>query len=791
MKTTLFVAMVSAALATACVAAPGPKPAPGAAQPPAKAVKPQRQLTHAEILTKRIRDDEAKLRTEKDPAERDRLTNDIETTKHMLGPRDATGARLQFAAMWHDAAIESLDTEYKRLVGRAKAGGAGATTMTAALEARANLRRMASVCLLRGWTWGGTLPKYQFDAYGSYLANNLPTLDAVFDAITAALAKEATLPPAAPDREAFLAALAQAKDGCAKMSQAAETFAAPPETGKPAKDRDALVAALGTFHQGLETVCEADAALRELAGKQPKSDASAPAPAQEEHPSADEKAAIEKIRTAVAALVKDFPWEKIRDTLDRLSAVAEQGLATERTRPSAQELLHSLALVADYVQGLTKSKSAYPEYIAARQEYLTEAFSYLSQKGQRQYAYSRLRRICDGDRDRRAIDASPLGSDAAQGLLKAVNMTGAAFKAAGGGASYDAFDTARSRLIDTLAKSADWPPKAMSPQLAPAYKRFHDVFIRATEAAATAKADGSAAFLEAYQAAATFGKDLERIVVADQAVRAIEQYAPQHAASVCAEFLNRADFLAGSLTNAAAAQRPLVDEFLRPLVTLADLQLPGPAHQQIAQTLSGGMYKNALAMLGKQVSAALADAARGRSIALETALEARWMFKALRHRCVTETDGLAKTGVANLDAFSVPEKVYGPFVAALDQNVRRVMGRYVAEHIVGATPPGQFLTQWDTVYCYVGTAQRQTLKTRRPGQGDLDFLLRNLAQAADPSPADAAWFAWAVGFHCVEAATCLAAGYDKTAAYHLGLIKEHRADNHLDKELLPTAFDPK
>jgi hypothetical protein len=791
MKSTLFVAVVSVAIATACVAAPGPRAAPGAAQPPAKAAKPPRELTHAETMTKRIRDDEAKLRTEKDPVERDRLVNAIETAKHALGPRDATGARLQFAAMWHDAAIESLDTEYKRLIGRAKIGVASSSATVVALEARANVRRMAGACLLRGWTWGSVLPRYQFDAYGSYLANNLPTLDAVFDAITTALAKEATLPPAAPDREAFLAALAQAKDGCAKMNQATEAFSAPPETGRPAKDRDALVATLGTFHQGLETVCEADATLRELAGKQPKGDTSAPAPAQEEHPSADEKTALERIRAVEATLAKNGPWEKTRDALDRFSAVAEQGLATERARPGAQELLHYLARVADYVEGLTKSKSAYPEFVTARQEALTEAFSYLTQKGYRQYAYTRMRRICDGDRPRCAIDASPLSPDAAQGLLRSFSLTGAAFRAAGSGDSFDAFDTARSRLIDTLAKSADWPPKALSPQLAPAYKKFRDIFVQATEAAGTTKADASAVLLEAYQAAATFGKDLERVIVADRAIRSVEQYAPQNAAQMYAEFLKRADGLAGSLTAAARAERPVMDEFYQPFLTLADVDLPGPTHQQSAQALTGGIYKNALAMLGKQVAAALTESTRGRVAPLETALEARWMFRALRHRCVTEADGLAKTGTANLDAFSMPEKTYSQFVSALDQNVRRLMGRYASEHVVGAAPPGQFLAQWDTVYCYVGAAQRQTLRTRHAGERDLDFLMRNLAQATDPTPPDSAWFGWAVGFHSVEAATCLVAGYDKTAAYHLGQIREHRDDNRLDKELQPAAFDPK
>jgi len=791
MKSTVLTAIVIAALATACTAAPGPKAAPRAAQPPAKAAKPPREPSHAEILTKRIRDTEAKLRTEKDPAERDRLTNDIETAKHMLGPRDASGARLQFAAMWHDAAIESLDTEYKRLAGRARAGGASPSPTALALETRANLRRMASACLLRGWTWGGTLPKYQFDAYGSSLTNNLPTLDALFETLSTALAKEATLPPAAPDREVFLAALAQAKDGCAKINQAAEAFVAAPETGKAARTREAYVAALGTFHQGLETVCEADAVLREFAGKQPQSDASAPAAPPEEHPTADEKAAVEKIRAVAATLVKDGPWEKTRDALDRFSGVAEQGLTTERTRSGAQELLHRLLGVAEYVEALGKSKSAYPEYIAGKQESLADAFSYLTQKGYRQYAYTRLRRISEGDRDRLAIDAGPLDPAAAQGLLRGLSLHGTAFSAAEKPFSLYAFDTARSRVLGTLTKMADWPPKALSPQLAPTYKKFHDVFIKATEAAGTARLDVPVPLLEAYQTAAVFGKDLERVVLADRAIRAVEQYAPQHAAPMYADFLKRTENLAGSLSDAAKTDRPLLDEFYQPFQTLADLDLPGPAHQQVAQTLTGGTYKNALAILGKQITSVLPDATRGRVGPLGTALETRWMFKALRHRCLTETDGLAKTGVANLDPFSMPERTYASFVAGLDQQLRRLMVRYAGEHVIGASPQCLFLSQWDTVYCYVGAAQRQTLKARRAGESDLDFLMRNLAQAADPTPPDSAWFGWAVGFHATEAATCLAAGYDRTAAHHLALVNEHRAENRLDKELLPTAFDPK
>ena len=783
MKSMVFLAALSAALATACLAAAPPsKPAPA---------KAQRDPTPAEHLTKRIRDDEAKLRTERDATERDRLTNDIETTKHQLGPRDATGARLQFAAMWHDTAIEWLDTDYKRLAGRAKLGGASAPATALALETRANLRRVASTGLLRGWTWGGTLPKYQFDAYGSYLANNLPTLDALFETLSTALAKETTLPDAAPDREAFLAALAQAKEGCAKMNQAAETFAAASEAGKTARTREACVAALGAFHQGLETVCEADAVLRELAGKQPKGDAPAPAAAPQEHPSADEKAAIEKIRAVTATIAKDATWQKTADALDRFSAAAEGGLATERTRSSAQELLHRLLRVAEYVEGLGKSKSAYPEYIAAKQESLADAFGYLTRKGERQYAYSRLRRISDGDRDRLALDASPLSPAAAQGLLQGLGLHSSAFSAAEKPFNFDTFDTARSRLITTITKMADWPPKGLSPQLAPTYKKFLDVFLKTAEAAGTARPDVPLTLMQTYQAAALFGQDLERVVAADRAIRAVEQYAPQRAASMHDDFLRRVEGLAGSLSEAAKTERTLLDEYYQPFQPLATLDFPGPTHQQVAQALTGGTYRNALAMLGKQITSVLPDAARGRVGALSNTLEARWMFRTLRHRCVAETDGLAKTGAANLDPFSMPEKTYAAFVGGLDQNLRRLMARYAGEHATGNNPQCLFLSQWDTVYCYIGAAQRQTQKARHAGESDLDLLMRNLAQAADPTPPDSAWFGWAVGYHTTEAATCLVAGYDRTAGHHLSLITEHRLENHLDKELLPSAFDPK
>ena len=777
----------------ACACAGG---RPGDTATPAAKPKPAPlEPTRAEVLTRHIRDSEARLRTEKDPAERQHLADDIETYKHELGPRDPTGAKVQFAAMWHNEAIEALDAEYKRLAGRAKGGPAGSGT-TLALEARANLRRMAAECLLRGWAWGGTLPKYQYDAYGQYLANNLGTLDALFDSVAAALAKEPTLPPAAPDRAAFLAALAQAKEGCAKMNQAAETFAA--TEIKTARDRDTVLAALGTFHAGLDTVYEADGALRELAGKAPKSDSAAPPPSDTEGPSAEEKASLEKIRAVAAALPPDSArpggsstWAKTREALERFVSLAEQGLQVQRARPGAQELLLHLARTAAYVEGLAKSKAAYPEYLAARQQSLEEMLDYIGKKGYRQYAYSHLRRIYEGDRDRLALDASPLTPAACQGILWALGLRESSFTGADGKRDFDAFYYGRTALMDVLGKLPRWSPKELSPQLAPLYGKFHAIFIQSAEAAGKTPPEDSAALKDAYRAAGRFGKDLERVVVADRGIRAVEQYLPGRAGPMYADFIRWAEPLAGSLTWAADNERPLLDQFLLPLQELIDLELPGPQHQQAATALTGGAYKPALAMLGKQVTPGLNDAVRGRSDTLQAALEARWMFKMLRHRCVTEVDGLAKAGTTNLDAFSMHEKTYSRFVAAIDGHLKRLLSKYAAEHLVAASPQCQFLWKWDTVYCMVGAAQRLTLKARHPGESDLDFLMRNLAQAADPTPPDSAWFGWAGGYHAVEAARCLAAGYDGAAGYHLGELKTLRTDNRFDRELTPAVFDPK
>jgi hypothetical protein len=183
------------------------------------------------------------------------------------------------------------------------------------------------------------------------------------------------------------------------------------------------------------------------------------------------------------------------------------------------------------------------------------------------------------------------------------------------------------------------------------------------------------------------------------------------------------------------------------------------------------------------------DASKGNSTVLDSALEARYMFNLVRHRAVAETDGLAKAGVTNLDAFSVPQKTWTAFVAALDQHLAKQLGLYCNERVIRA-PACQFLSRWDAAYCWVGAAQRLTLADRHAGESDLDVLMRNLAEAADPSPPDTAWFGWAVGYHAVETMTCLMAGYPATAGWHAGELHLHRVEKGFDRELSVAVMDP-
>ena len=60
---------------------------------------------HVEAMSRRLAGLEKKLAGEHDPDDRRQLLEEIEWTRHDLGPVDSAGRRVQCRAMWHDVAL--------------------------------------------------------------------------------------------------------------------------------------------------------------------------------------------------------------------------------------------------------------------------------------------------------------------------------------------------------------------------------------------------------------------------------------------------------------------------------------------------------------------------------------------------------------------------------------------------------------------------------------------------------------------------------------------------------------
>jgi len=522
---------------------------------PAPAPQPR-----AQRLTKEIRDYELKLKTERDPAERQRLLETVETNKHEIGPYDTTGARLRCQAMWHDTAIDTLETEIRRLTTRPKPAGSAALAM----DARVAARQMALLGLLRGWSYGGTLPRYQFDALGQYLTNNLPLLDDLFDSTALWLGREDAPMAPGPDRDAMLKALADAKDGIGRMARSVDAFKNA-DTKTPG-GREAMMKTLPEFVDGLRAVYEADLALRALGEKKKPGGAGPPSPpaatpaapagtaapspapaAEPTYPTPDQRAALETI-SAVAAALQGDAWAPTRTALEKFAPVAEQGLQVPSARPGAQEMLNHLARTADFLQAILKSKAIYPEYIAAKQSALTNAVEYLRQKPYRQYAYSRLKGVYTSGREWRILDASPLTPEACQGILRATGIRYTAFT--GPRADYHHSECMRSldAIITTLNRMHTWPPKDLKAELAPIYTKCSEIFVQAAEAFGKSPQDNPDLLHDKVVAVANLARDMERVIQADQAVKAVAQYMPARAAQMYADLLKTLEGLPGCRT---------------------------------------------------------------------------------------------------------------------------------------------------------------------------------------------------------------------------------------------------
>jgi hypothetical protein len=751
----------------------------------------------AQALTDRIAKTELRLRTEKDPDLRKRLAEDIESTKHELGPKDANGNPVKPQAMWHSAALDQLDAELKRLALRGKPS----TGAALAAEGRGTARRMASLCLARGWGWGGTLPKYQFDAFGSYLANGMPAADALMDSAAAHLAREGAAMAEGPDRDAFQAGIAQIKEGLALMAAGTDAFK--DLDWRTDKGQKAGWSALAGFVDGLRKVQAADASLKEMAGRLKAGDAGAAAvaaPSAEAPPDApaelthEEAAAVERTRKNLESIAAP-EWETVKTELLKYLAVAEQGLKVPSARSGAAQLLDALDRGAAAISGALESRSAYPELLAEALTGMTDVLTYLRSPSYRSYAYGRLRRMSIAGSDRKALDSSPLSTDACRALLRLKRMPYATFKTLmreeqDPSTAHERLQLNLETTVRVLGKMAAWPPKDLTPQLAPLADRCRAVFLESADALAKTPQDNGDAVCVVASGVGAFAGDVERLLGADAAIKAVAQYVPTRAAPMYADLVRDMGKIVGETTEAAKVERRRLDDLFRPFGELAGLRLPDAEHTKVVTAIVGPIYKNAVQVLSRDLTLGLTAASKGDSTNLDYALDARVMFSVLRHRAVAQTKGLPKAGTAMLEAFSTPDKPWTAFTAALDQHVRRLMTNYGNQR--GRDYQGfSTLRTWDSVYATLCAAQCQTLQERPSSEPDIDALIRHLALAADPNVAEATWYPWAIGYHTTEAAVCLASGYERTAGLHLYELRQLR-DNLYQTDVLSAAvFDPK
>jgi len=458
--------------------------------------------------TDRLRAAEARLWTEKDPQRRQELADRIEQYKHEMGPYDEKGMPLHPSAMWHATAIGSLKEEVKRLESRPRPAPASIF----AANLRIHTRRMAATCLERGWDWRGERPRFQFDAFGSYLANNLGTTDALGDALAVWIAKEAIL-TTGPSGEAFKAALADAWSALERLGKTAEHFASAPSRRE--SDRRALAADPGQFAQALDALSEAKSALEALEAKASAGGEGAagqePAPPEAPQLTEDDKARLEKIRR-LAAELEEPVWATIRSDLERFARVAESALGVRQTRAKALDLAEHLERGAQYARDLAKSKSAYPEYLDQGRGGLERALQMLGEKSRRQEGYAGIRRLQAEARPRRVLDASPLDPAVCQNVLRASAIPQETFLEKGNSQLWEDFRGALWRTIGTLEKMPTWSSETAADRLAGQYPAFSKAFLDAVGRAGASAAPTTEDLPKLFADAADAGQDLERIV---------------------------------------------------------------------------------------------------------------------------------------------------------------------------------------------------------------------------------------------------------------------------------------
>jgi len=800
-------------------------------------------------LTKRLASLSAKLRTTRSRDERAELREEIEWTKHRLGPTDAAGRRIACEALWHDAALRDLEAALRR------AGGAAAIRKAAeGGRFRPALQQMAAVGLTRGWADPDGVDRYRFDIAGVRIATHLEELDGLLGRAAGHLtsANRSVLPAAPPptppsdagDEAAPTSGAAGAGAGTGaspaeeargpapdgfwsrKAADAAGREAAPepPPPEAPAPDstdadartqaleviqdglarlvdaatraasadrttkagRDAQLAALVAFLDALTDVHRATAAL-DAAG--PTGPVVLPP---EATPGLTEahRAALAEAK-AVLAAIADPSWQGIRDDLSALLGTAEAGLKVPRARREASRLLQVVTRTAVYIHDLLESRVALPETVTDRQEAIEEAMEYLEKRTYREAGYRRLLRIAAGDTLRRSLDASGLEAEAARGLLRLLHTPRDAFPVKDGSQHRARFLENVETTIRAVGRAETGPPEGIDPRCASLHAQT-SAALRGAAADLGAEPPADPALLRQRAAdTAAYATDLGRLERAGRVIRGAHRLMGERAERLAESIRRRVDTFVLTAAADSRDERRDFDLYLSSLESLANLRMPEKAHTAAALRLSGGAYRSAAGRFGEKLTRNFASAAQGNTEHLALTLGAVPMFTVLRHRAIAETTGLGDMDPADLDPFAFPPKPWQAYVSAMDRRLAALLKSYgtIRGWDRGVATA---LWEWDGVYATVLAAAHLSRTGADAGGASarLDRLVRRLGRAAEPRVDREVWIGWATGYRTLEAAVCLMSAYPATAEEHLQSLSYLRRRQEVPKRLTWRVFDP-
>lgn len=275
-----------------------------------------------------------KLRAARTKEERAELREQIEWTKHRLGPTDAAGRRIACEAMWHDAALRDLE----QAIGRA--GGTKAATAAAGAKAgrfRLPLQQMAAVGLARGWVDADGVDRYRFDFVGTSIATHLPDLEGLLG--RAAKHLTAAGMPVLPPPTAEGPAAAEGTGGATtdtSVEPAAEAAGQSPTS--EASDRDAPADNGASGGPAPEGYWSSDAAGKTKAG-------AGGGPFEPDAEASGQPRAAEASASGAGADARSQALALVQDGLGRLVAAAGRAHAADRTT-EAGRTVQQAALVA-------------------------------------------------------------------------------------------------------------------------------------------------------------------------------------------------------------------------------------------------------------------------------------------------------------------------------------------------------------------------------------------------------------------------------------------------------------